>query len=65
MNNRLVLTTQEQEAITKAVREHAETKAPVAKKESDRHSRKLRELNEQQQKLVQLHYQPAVSVEVL
>jgi site-specific DNA recombinase len=65
MNSRVVLTKQEQEAITQAVRDHAEAKALVAKKESDRHSRKLRELNSQQQKLVQLHYQQAVSVEVL
>ena len=65
MNSRVVLTKQEQEAITQAVRDHAEAKAVVAKKESDRHSRKLRELNSQQQKLVQLHYQQAVSVEVL
>ncbi|MGC2373131.1 MAG: recombinase family protein [Solirubrobacteraceae bacterium] len=65
MDSRVVLTQQEQEAITQAVRDHAEAKALVAKKESDRHSRKLRELNSQQQKLVQLHYQQAVSVEVL
>jgi site-specific DNA recombinase len=65
MNNRVMLSKQEQEAITQAVRDHAEAKALVAKKESDRHSRKLRELNSQQQKLVQLHYQQAVSVEVL
>jgi site-specific DNA recombinase len=65
MNARIVLTSQEQEAITKAVREHAETKALVAKKEADRHNRRLRELSQQQQKLVQLHYQQAVSIEVL
>ncbi len=65
MNNRVVLTKREQEAITQAVRDHAEAKALVAKKESERHSRKLRELNSQQQKLVQLHYQQAVSIEVL
>jgi site-specific DNA recombinase len=65
MNRRVVLSKQEQEAITQAVRDHAEARALVAKKESERHSRRLRELNEQQQKLVQLHYQQAVSVEVL
>jgi site-specific DNA recombinase len=65
MNRRVMLTRQEQKAITQAVRDHAEAKALVAKKESERHSRKLRELNSQQQKLVQLHYQQAVSVEVL
>lgn len=65
MNSRVVLSRQEQEAITQAVREQAEARALVAKKESDRHNRRLRELNAQQQKLVQLHYQEAVSIEVM
>jgi site-specific DNA recombinase len=65
MNACMLLTKQEQEAITQAVRDHAEVKALVAKKESDRHNRKLRELRDQQQKLVQLHYQEAVSIEVM
>jgi site-specific DNA recombinase len=65
MNGRVVLTKQEQEAITQAVREHAEAQALVATKESGRHTRKLRELKDQQLKLVQLHYQQAVSIEVM
>jgi site-specific DNA recombinase len=65
MNSRVVLSKQEQKALTQAVRDLAETRALVAKKESDRHNRRLRELGEQQQKLVQLHYQQAVSIEVM
>ncbi|HXN37008.1 MAG TPA: hypothetical protein VN892_03140 [Solirubrobacteraceae bacterium] len=47
------------------MRDHAETKTLVAKKEADRHNRRPRELGDQQQKLVQLHYQQAVSIEVM
>ncbi len=47
------------------LRAYVEAKAEVARRESDRHARRLRELIAQQQKLVQLYYNGGVSDEVL
>ena len=55
----------EQEALRAAVREFVTAKAATAQAEAERHSRRLHELTAQQQKLVQLYYRDAISVEVL
>jgi ABC-type branched-subunit amino acid transport system ATPase component len=47
------------------VRSTIEKRAQVARTESERHARRLRELTTQQQKLVQLFYRDAVSEDVL
>ena len=44
---------------------HHRERAQVARTESERHARRLRELTTQQQKLVQLYYRDAVSEDVL
>ena len=59
------LTPEEREQVRQAVRRCIEKKALVARSESERHSRRLRELTTQQQKLVQLYYRDAVSEDVL
>ena len=59
------LTPDEREQVRSAVRDYIEKKALVARSESDRHVRRLRELTTQQQKLVQLYYRDAVSIDVL
>ena len=59
------LNEQEQTALREAVREFVGSKAENARAEAERHSRRLRELTAQQQKLVQLYYRDAISVEVL
>ena len=59
------LTPEERERVRQAVRDHIEKKALVARNESNRHARRLRELTTQQQKLVQLYYRDAVSEDVL
>ncbi|MGO8907124.1 MAG: hypothetical protein ACLQMH_16120 [Solirubrobacteraceae bacterium] len=55
----------EQAALRQAVREFIGEKARTATQEAERHQRRLRELTAQQQKLVQLYYRDAISVEVL
>jgi hypothetical protein len=45
-----------QAIVRQAVREHVEAKTEIARRESERHNRRLRELTGQQQKLVQLYY---------
>jgi hypothetical protein len=59
------LTAREQDALREAVREFVGNKAEHAKAEAERHERRLRELTAQQQKLVQLYYRDAISIEVL
>ncbi len=55
----------EQTKVREALHEYVESKAEVARRASQRHKRRLRELNGQQQKLVQLFYNGGVSEEVL
>ena len=55
----------EQDDIRQAVRAYVEGKADIARRESERHNRRLHELTGQQQKLVQLFYNGGVSEEVL
>ncbi|MDX6699549.1 MAG: hypothetical protein QOE65_2946 [Solirubrobacteraceae bacterium] len=55
----------QQNAIRAALRTYCEAKTEVAKREADRHARRLRTLTADQQKLVQLHYRNLVSDEVL
>ncbi len=47
------------------VREQVDERLAVARKQSEHHSRRLRILQEEQQKLVQLYYKGGVSEEVL
>jgi DNA invertase Pin-like site-specific DNA recombinase len=55
----------EQDDIRRALRAYIEGKTEVARRESERHKRRLHELTGQQQKLVQLFYNGGVSEEVL
>jgi site-specific DNA recombinase len=55
----------EQNDVREALREYVGAKAGVARRASERHKRRLRELTGQQQKLVQLFYNGGVSEEVL
>jgi hypothetical protein len=59
------LTAEEIEEVRITVREQVDERLAVARKESDHHSRKLRTLQDEQQKLVQLFYKGTVSEEVL
>ena len=61
----LTLSPAQQEAIREALHAYVDAKAEVARRESSRHTRRLRELTGEQQKLVQLHYKGRVSEEVL
>jgi site-specific DNA recombinase len=56
---------EEQNEVREALRAYVHAKAEVARRESERHNRRLRELTGQQQKLVQLYYKGGVSAEVL
>ena len=51
--------------VRQTLRDYVQTKAEVARRASERHNRRLRELTGQQQKLVQLFYNGGVSEEVL
>ena len=62
---RYLLDAAEQAAIRQALLARAETIAEAARKEEARHARRLRELTDQQQKLVHLYYDQGVSKEVL
>jgi site-specific DNA recombinase len=62
---RETLTLRQQANVRRDLRAYVETKAEVARRESARHNRRLRELTAQQQKLVQLFYNGGVSEEVL
>jgi site-specific DNA recombinase len=59
------LTPTEQQAVREAVRKFVDSKAEHAQAEADRHERRLRELTGQQQKLVQLYYREAISIDLL
>ena len=59
------LTIDEREHVRALVRSAVEKKALVARTETERHARRLRDLTTQQQKLVQLYYRDAVSEDVL
>ena len=61
---RETLTLRKQAAVRQALRDYVETKAEVARRASEHHTRRLRELTGQQQKLVQLFYNGGVSEEV-
>jgi hypothetical protein len=61
----LTLTASQQEAIREALHDYVDARAEVARRESSRHARRLRELTGEQQKLVQLYYKGKVSEEVL
>lgn len=62
---RYLLDPTEQAVIREALLGRAETMAQAARKEASRHSRRLRELTGQQQKLVHLYYDQGVSKEVM
>jgi site-specific DNA recombinase len=62
---RYLLNAAEQTAIREALLARAETMGQAARKEASRHARRLRELTDQQQKLVHLYYEQGVSKEVL
>jgi hypothetical protein len=59
------LTPEQVEQVRRDVGEQTEERLAVARKQSEHHSRKLRILQEEQQKLVQLYYKGGVSEEVL
>jgi site-specific DNA recombinase len=54
-----------QAIVRQSVREYVQAKTEIARRESERHNRRLRELTGQQQKLVQLYYNGGVSEDVL
>lgn len=62
---RETLTAAQQESVRTHLLAHVQVKSQVARRESERHKRRLRELTAQQQKLVQLYYDGGVSKEVL
>ncbi len=55
----------EQDTVRDAVRTYVRSKSEIARRESDRHNRRLHELIGEQQSLVQLYYKGGVSEEVL
>jgi site-specific DNA recombinase len=55
----------EQETVRDAVRTYVQSKSEIARRESERHNRRLHELLGEQQSLVQLYYKGGVSEEVL
>jgi site-specific DNA recombinase len=59
------LTASQRQAVRKAVEEHASALMQTAQEESERHSRRLQELQQQQKKLLHLFYKKAVAEEVL
>ncbi len=60
-----LLSPTESRIVRDTVREFADGKARIAQSEADRHERRLRELRDQQRKLLQLFYRDAVNEEVL
>jgi site-specific DNA recombinase len=62
---REVFKSNEQETVRDAVRTYVKSKSEIARRESERHNRRLHELTGEQQKLVQLYYKGGVSEEVL
>jgi site-specific DNA recombinase len=61
----MTLTAAQQKAIREALHDYVEAKADVARRESSRHTRRLRELTGEQQKLLQLFYKGKIAEEVL
>jgi site-specific DNA recombinase len=59
------LTPAEVQAVRRDVEEQVGTRLEVARKQSEHHKRRLRTLQDEQQKLVQLHYRDLVSEDVL
>ncbi len=59
------LTPAEREAVRRELKEMVGARLEVARKESERHKRKLRDLQSEQQKLLQLFYRGGVDEEVL
>jgi site-specific DNA recombinase len=59
------LTSEQQEIVRQAVREYAASHMQVAQRESDRHARRLQELQREQQKLLHLFYKGSIAEEVL
>lgn len=62
---RETLSHSKQARVRQALRAYVEGKAEIAKRASERHQRRLRELTGQQQKLLQLFYNGGVSEEVM
>jgi putative transposase len=62
---RETLTSDERDAIRQALREYVQSKTEVARRNSERHARRLRELTGQQQKLLQAFYNGGVDEDVL
>jgi hypothetical protein len=60
-----LLKPEEQTVIRRVLLAHAEAGAKVARSDADRHARRVRELQSQQQKLLELYYDDGVSKEVL
>jgi site-specific DNA recombinase len=65
LTERARLDPDERAALRQAVQDFVEAKAQTAVRESQRHARRLKELNAEQQKLVQLYYRDLVSEDVL
>jgi site-specific DNA recombinase len=65
LTERARLDPNERAAVRQAVKDFVEAKAQTAVRESQRHARRLKELNAEQQKLVQLYYRDLVSEDVL
>jgi site-specific DNA recombinase len=64
-HEKIALSQFEQGLVREAIRRAVGPKVKLALREAERHARRLSELNTQQQKLVQLYYRDAVSLEVL
>ncbi len=62
---RVSLTEKQCEAIRIGVREQAEARLAVAREESEQHTRRLRTLQDEQQKLLRLYYRGGVSEDIL
>lgn len=62
---RVRLSPRQQQALREALREHVEGKMQIAQRESDRHTRRLQELQREQQKLLHLFYKGSIAEEVL
>jgi site-specific DNA recombinase len=63
--HRIELTDAQCETVRHQLREQVDARLEVARKESERHKRKLRELQNEQQKLIQLYYRDGVDEDVL
>ncbi len=61
----VTLSKPEQDALRVAMKAYVEARSKIGRREIERQTRRLRELQAQQQKLVQLYYRDAVSEDVL